>query len=173
MNMPPNYDITKGLVMDAAKMALDTGNVNYVLIWVPEASENKLKNLFDKTVCEHRDRKDVQDIALDWYFETVSRLHRSRKRVLYTFMKPDGLDESQIFQKVERAIEIGDVEELIGDIPYTKEGDLRQRFRHVMDKRNYDVNNIAAGRAYVSAFIDFIIYVHNLSTSIPGEEGHV
>jgi hypothetical protein len=37
MNMPPNYDITNGSVMDAAKMALETGNVNYVLLWVPES----------------------------------------------------------------------------------------------------------------------------------------
>jgi hypothetical protein len=41
-----------------------------------------------------------------------------------------------------------------------------------MDKKNYDVNNVAAGRAYVSAFIDFIVYVHNLTTSIPGEKSH-
>jgi len=172
MNMLLHYDARNGPVMKAAKMALETGNVNYVLIWVPEESENQLKNLLEKTFCKRRAQKDVHDVTIDWYFQMVSRLHRSGERVLYTCMKPDGLDESPIVPKVERAIEIGDVEEIIGGIPNTKEGDLRQRFRHVMNKRNYDVNNIAAGRAYVSAFIDFIVYVHNLYTSIPGEEGH-
>ena len=114
----------------------------------------------------------MQDVTIDWYFKTVNRLHRSGERVLYTCIKPDDLDESQIVPKVERAIEIGDVEEIIRAIPPIREGDLTQRLRNVMDKKNYDVNNVAAGRAYVSAFIDFIVYVHNLSTSIPGEEGH-
>ena len=48
--------------------------------------------------------------------------------------------------------------------------DVRERFHHVMGESYYDWNNSAAGREYVSAFIDFIIYLHNLSTSIPGEE---
>ncbi|MCX6701139.1 MAG: DUF6448 family protein [Methanomicrobiales archaeon] len=172
MNMVLHYDVRNGPIMKAAKMALQTGNVNYVLIWVPEESENQLKNLLEKTFCKRRDRKDVQDVALDGYFKTVSRLHRSGERVLYTCIKPDDLNESQIVPKVERAIEIGDVEEIIGAIPPTREGYLRQRLRNVIDKKNYDVNNVAAGRAYVSAFIDFIVYVHNLTTSIPGEKSH-
>jgi hypothetical protein len=167
-----HYDTRNGPVMKAAKIALETGNVNYVLIWVPEESENQLKNLLEKTFCKRRDGKDVQDVTIDWYFKTVSRLHRSGERVLYTCIKSEGLDENQIVVNLERAIEIGDVEEIMGGIPNTREGNLRQRLRNVMDKRNYDVNNIAAGRAYVSAFIDFIVYVHNLSASIPGEEGH-
>jgi hypothetical protein len=172
MNMPPNYDITNGSVMDAAKMALDTGNVNYVLIWVPEASENKLKNLFAKTVCERRDRKDVQDIAFDWYFETVNRLHRAGEGTLYTCMNLAGLDERSVVPKVKRVIETGEAEEIIGFIPKTQEHDFRHRFRHVMEKKNYDVNNVVDGRAYVAAFTDFIVYLHHIYTSIPREAGH-
>jgi len=37
---------------------------------------------------------------------------------------------------------------------------------------NYDVNNIAAGRLYVSAFFDFTGYVHNLTSEIPGNGDH-
>jgi cell division inhibitor SulA len=45
MNMPKYPDEMQGLVVKAAKMALETGNVNYVLIWLPEESENTIKNL--------------------------------------------------------------------------------------------------------------------------------
>jgi hypothetical protein len=38
-----------GPVMKATQMALATVNANYVLIWVPEESENTLKNLLEKT----------------------------------------------------------------------------------------------------------------------------
>jgi hypothetical protein len=171
MNMPPNYDITNGSVMNAAKIALDTGNVNYILIWVPEESENKLKNLFEKTVCERRAGKDVQDTSFDWYFETVNRLHRASEGALYTRVNPDGLDESPVVPKVKRAIETCEAEEIIGFIPKTQEHDFRHRFHHLIEKKNYDVNNVAAGREYIAEFIDFILYLHHLCTSSSGEAG--
>jgi hypothetical protein len=163
------YNPHNGPVMRAAKMALETGNANYVLIWVSEKSENTLKNLLEKTCCERSSRKNMQNGAIDWYFETVNRLHSVNRRMLYTCLKPGVLDESPIVLKVERAIETGNFEEIKGVIPNIHAGDVQQRFHYVMDKRNYEVNNIAAGRAYVSAFFDFIGYVHNLSSGIPGE----
>ena len=166
------YDPHNGPVMRAAKMALETGNANYVLIWVSEKSENTLKNLLEKTYCERSSRKNLQNRAIDWYFETVNRFHLANKGALYTCLKPGGLDENPIVPKVERAIETGNFEKIIGVIPNTHAADVREHFHHVMDKRNYDLNNIAAGRAYVSAFFDFIGYVHNLSSVIPGEGDH-
>ena len=158
--------------MKAAQMALVTGNVNYVLIWVPEESENTLKNLLEKTCCERSARKNMQNRAIDWYFDTVSRFYSANKVALYTCLKHGGLDESLIAVKVERAIETGNFEEIIGIIPDTHAADVRERFHHVMDKSNFDRNNIAAGRAYVSTFIDFLTYVHTLRTCIPGEENY-
>ena len=161
-----------GLLMKAAQMALVTGNVNYVLIWVPEKSENTLKNLLEKTCCERNARKNMQNCAIDWYFDTVCRYFSANKGALYTYLKHGGPDESLIALKVERTIEIGNFEEIIGIIPNTHAADVRERFHHVMDKSNYDRNNIAAGRAYVSAFIDFLTYVYTIRTCIPGEENH-
>jgi hypothetical protein len=167
--MLKHFDEIQGPVMNAAKMALETGNVNYVLIWVPEESENTLKNLLEKTCCERSSRKNMQNQALDWYFETVNRFHSAGRWSDYLNMKFEGLNKKPIVLKVERAIETGNFEEIRGFIPVTYVGDAKQRFQHVMNKRNYSVNNIAAGRAYVSAFYDFIGYVHNLSSKIPGE----
>jgi len=114
----------------------------------------------------------VQDIAINWYFETVKRLHRAGEKTLYACLKPAGLNESPVIPKAERPMETGNSEEQIGFIPKTMEDDFRHRFYHVMENKNYDVNNIAAGRAYVSALTDFIIYLHHIYPSIPGEAGH-
>ena len=140
-----------GLIIKAAQMALVTGNANYILIWVPEESENTLKNLLEKTCCEHSARKNMQNRAIDWYFDTVCLYYSANKGALYTCLKPGGLDESLIAVKVERTIETGNLEEIIGVIPNTHVADVKERFHHVMDKKNYDVNNSAAGRAYVSS----------------------
>ena len=157
-----HYDPQNAPVMKAAKMALATGNANYILIWVPEESENKLKNLLEKTCCEGSPRKNTQNHAIDWYFETVNRLHYAYGWPHYSGMKSGEFDEKSIVLMVERAIETGNLEEIIGVIPNTHSGEIRQRFCDVMNKRNYNVNNIAAGRDYVSSVIEFTVYLQNL-----------
>lgn len=114
-----HHDAGNGPIMKAAKMALETGNANYVLIWVPKESENTLKNILEKTCCERSARKNMQNCAIDWYFETVNRLHLAKRKMSYTCSKPGGLDECPIDLKVERAIETGNFEEMIGVIPDT------------------------------------------------------
>ena len=171
--MALQYYPENGPVMRAAKMALETGNANYILIWVPEESENTLKNLIEKTCCERSSRKNIQNLAINWYFQTVSRLKYANGWPHCPGMKSERSDEKPIVLMVERAIETGNIEEIIGVIPCTHAGDVRQRFHHVMDKRNYNVDNIADGRAYVSSFIDLIVYLNNLYTSISDEEGFV
>jgi hypothetical protein len=41
--MPPHCDTRDGPVITAARTALETGNVDFAPIWVPESAENELK----------------------------------------------------------------------------------------------------------------------------------
>jgi hypothetical protein len=169
MNMLNHFDEIQAPLMDAAKMALETGNVNYILIWVPEESENTLINLFERTCCQRRVRMEKYTVAAEWYFETVNRLHCARSWQQGPGVTSEMSDEKQIVLKVKRAVENGNIEEIRSVIPVTHARDVKERFQDVMNKRNYAVNNIAAGRAYVSAFTDFTGYVHNLFSGISGK----
>jgi hypothetical protein len=165
MNMPKYPDEMQGPVVKAAKMALETGNVNYILIWLPEESENTLKNLLEKTCCTRSSRMNMKNRAYDWYFEMVNRFFNiGRPRDNLTIR--GGLAEKPLDLKVDKAIESGNFEEIRDIIPVTHEADAKQRFLHVMNMRNYPVNNIAEGRAYVSAFFDFNRYMHDLYSGI-------
>jgi hypothetical protein len=115
----------------------------------------------------------MQDLAINWYFETVSRLHRAGEGLLYTNVNLAGLEKSPVVLKAMKAIETGDVEGVLRFIPNAMEDDFRHSFHHIMEKKDYDVNDVAAGREYVAAFIEFIGYVHLISTSIPIETGHM
>lgn len=157
-------DVIQGPVVKAAKMALETGNVNYILIWLPEESENTLKNLLEKTCCKRSSRMNMQNQAYDWYFATVNRFFSTSRSYDYLKTQFGGLAEKPLVLKVDTAIESGNFEEIRDIIPITHEADAKQRFLHVMNMRNYPVNDIAAGRAYVSAFFDFNRYVHDLSS---------
>lgn len=46
--MPPHCDTRDGSVVKAAIKALEAGNLNYVLIWIPQESEKELKGIFEK-----------------------------------------------------------------------------------------------------------------------------
>ncbi len=48
--MPPHCDTLDGPVVKAAKRALETGNVNLILLWVPKSAEEELRKAFEKTI---------------------------------------------------------------------------------------------------------------------------
>jgi hypothetical protein len=152
--------------------ALETGNINHVLIWIPEASEKELKNVFARTLRARKSGGDAQDVADDWFFETAIRLHRAGEGAPYTGMKPAGLNEGPVVPKAEKAIETGNPDESIGFILKTIEDDLKHRFHHVMDKKRYDVDDVAAGREFIEAFIGWVVYSHHLYVNVTGGGGH-
>ena len=94
--MPPHCDTRDGPVVKAAIKALETGNLNHVLIWIPKESEKELQRVFEKTLRARKAGKDAQDAADDWFFETAIRLHRAGEGAPYTGMKPAGLDEGPV-----------------------------------------------------------------------------
>lgn len=161
-----------GPVMKAAKMAMETGNANYILIWIPKESENTLRNLLERTCCENRSRKNTQNRAIAWYFKSVNRLHCMYGWPDCLDMKSEGSDMKKITLMVERAFETGNFEEINCIIPNTHTGDVRERFHNLMIKRNYSVDDVTAGRTYVSAFIAFITYLHSLSSGPAGKSDY-
>ena len=167
--MPPHCDTRDGPVVTAAKRALEAGNVNLILIWVPEEAEGEVRKAFDRAVRVRKAGKEPQDLADDWFFETVVRLHRAGEGAPYTGLKPAGLDEGPVVPRAEKAIARGNPEEVISFMLHVVEEDLQQRFKTVMEKARYDVNNVAAGRAYVQAFIGFVVYAHHMYAGITGK----
>src|SRR5512137_2844109 len=170
MNMLKYPDEMHEPVFKAAKMSLETGNVNHILIWLPVESENSLKNLLEKTCCIRSSRMNMQKQAYDWYFETVNRFYRSSSPPDHHRTQSPDLS-GKLVLKIDRAIESGNFEEIQDIIPVTHEADAKQRFQHLIKMRDFSVNNIAAGRLYVSAFFDFHHYVHDLSSGNISRKG--
>ena len=171
-SMPPHCDTRDGPVVKAAIKALETGNVNLVLIWVPNEAEKELKEAFEKTLRARKQGKDAMAVADDWFFETTIRLHRAGEGAPFTGLKPAGLDEGPVVPRAEKAIETGDPNEVIGFVMHTIEEELRHRFHQVSAKKKYDENNVAAGRQYVHTFINFVVYSHHLYMYVKGDGKH-
>jgi len=170
--MPPHCDTRDGPVVKAAIQALETGNVNYILIWVPAEAEAELKSAFEQTVSVRRHGGSARELAEDWFFETAIRLHRAGEGAPYTGLKPAGLDEGPVVPKAEKAIGTGDPGETIGFIVKAVEDDLKARFHRVMEKKTYNVNDVGAGREFIAAYIGWVVYSHHLYMNITGGGGH-
>ncbi|MEM3770484.1 MAG: DUF6448 family protein [Candidatus Bathyarchaeia archaeon] len=170
--MPPHCDTLDGPVVMAAKKALETGNINFILPWVPKKAEDELRRAFKKTLQARKLGKEAVEVADYWFFETAVRLHREGEGAPYTGLKPAGLDWGPIVPRADRAIEKGDAKEVIHFIMHAVEEELEKRFRHTMEKKNYDVNDVDAAREYVQAMLGFVLYAHHLYEFVKGGKMH-
>jgi hypothetical protein len=134
--MPPHCDTRDGPIVKAAIRTLETGNLNYILIWIPLESEKELKDIFEKTLRARKAGKYAKDVADDWFFENAIRLHRAGEGASYSGMKPAGLSEGPVVPRAEKAIETGNPNDTIDFILKIVKEDLTHRFHHVMEKKN-------------------------------------
>lgn len=151
-----------GPVVNAARKALATNNVNYALIWVQKESEPELRTVFDQTIAVRKLGDESKALADRNFFETLVRLHRAGEGAPYTGLKPAGRDLGPAIPAADRAIEtqrLADLEALI--VKDVRRG-LGEAFAQVQSKRNYDPNDVAAGREYVKAYVEYIHFVERL-----------
>ena len=151
-----------GPVVTAAKAALEAGNVNLVLIWVQKEYEDEMKRVFEKTMAVRKLSSEAKELADMYFFETLVRIHRAGESEPYTGLKPAGRDLGPAIPAADKAIGEGRLEPLSKLITEKVHDGLHERFKHVMEKRNYSRDNIAAGREFVEAYVLFLHYVEGV-----------
>ena len=170
--MPPHCDTMDGPVVTTAKKALETGNVNLILPWVPKKAEGELKKAFKRTLRVRKLGKEAAELADYWFFETAVRVHREGEGASYTGLKPAGLNWGPVVLRAEKAIATGDAKEAIEFLLHTVEHELHERFEKAMSRKNYDENDVTAAREFVQANLGFVLWSHGLYSFIKGGGGH-
>ena len=155
-------DTMNGPVVKAAQKALTTKNVNYILIWVEQKDENEVKAAFSQVLKVRRLNRDARSLADKYFFETVVRLHRTNEGEPYTGIKPVGTEIEPIVRVLDDAIDTGRSTTLLAELKPEVKPDVEGKFNRLIELRQYDVNNVAAGREYVRAYVTFIHYVETL-----------
>ena len=151
-----------GPVVKAAQKALATNNVNLVLIWVQKESEPELKAVFQQTMAVRKLSPEGKALADRNLFETLVRLHRKGEGAPYTGLKPAGRDLGPAIPAADRAIESGGTAALEALLIKNLRAELREAFARVQTQKSYDVNDVAAGRAYVKAYVEFMHFVERV-----------
>jgi hypothetical protein len=160
-----------GPVVKAAQKALASNNVNLVLVWVAPENEAELKDVFKQTVAVRKLNPETKALADRHFFETLVRLHRTGEGAPYTGLKPAGRDLGPAIPAADRAIESGDVDALESLMVKELRNSLRESFADVRAKQKYNPNDIAAGRAYVKAYVEYIHFVERLHESVTHAAG--
>jgi hypothetical protein len=145
----------------AARKALDTGNVNLVLVWVQKNDEAELRNAFQRARNVRKAGGEAKDLADMYFFETLVRVHRAGEGAAYTGLRPAGTIEPPV-AAADRAIETGKLQGLAKVIFDRTEKGLHGHFDQVMAKKKYNPNDVEAGRAYSSAYVEFVHYAERL-----------
>ncbi|MFB6110382.1 MAG: DUF6448 family protein [Halodesulfurarchaeum sp.] len=170
--MPPHCDTKDGPVVEAAREALETENVNYILPYVGPEQEAELEEAFEDTLAARKQGEKAQDVADQWFFETAVRLHRENEGEEFTGLRPAGLDRGPVVPRAETAIEEDDPSELIDFIQEQVRDEIEERFERVKENEGFDINDVEAAREYVSAKLDLTLYSHHLYQEIPDVEGY-
>ena len=151
-----------GPVVNAARKALETENVNLVLIWVQKEHADEIRNAFQKTLVVRKLSPQAKELADMYFFETVVRLHREGEGAPYTGLKPAGRDLGPAIPAADESIEKGSAEKLLKLLTDEVHEGLHKHFKAVIVKKNYNIDNIETGRQYVDSYVKFIHYVEGI-----------
>lgn len=154
-------DTLDGPVVAAARKALDTGNVNLVLVWVQKQDEPEIRNHFRKTMAVRKLDSQAKELADMFFFETLVRIHRAGEGAGYTGLKPAGIIELPI-GAADKSLETGKLQGVAKVISKRIEQGLHRTFEDVMKKKKYDPNDVTAGRTFASAYVEYTHYVERL-----------
>lgn len=161
-----------GPVITAAKKALETDNVNLVLIWVQPDDEANIRAAFDHTIKVRNLGAEAKELADMYFFETLVRVHRAGEGAPYTGLKPAGRDLGPAIPAADKAVEAGSAKEVLALLTEAVHHGLHERFVNVQKLKAYDKDDVAAGREFVKAYVEFLHYVEPIYGIATKAAGH-
>ncbi|HEY5509482.1 MAG TPA: DUF6448 family protein [Prolixibacteraceae bacterium] len=159
-------DTMDGPVIADAKKAITENNVNYVLKWVRTQDEAEIKEAFNLSMKVRVLSPEAKELSDKYFFETLVRVHRNGEGVPFTGVKPSGTPIDEKILAADKSIELRNLSPLKDLMPKDKMPELTKRFNKVMSLRNFNVNNVEAGRKYIEAYVQFFHFAEG------EEEGH-
>jgi len=165
-----------GPVVQAARRALESGQVNHVLIWVQKQDEPVIRSAFQRTLAVRKLGPEARELADTHFFETLVRIHRAGEGAPYSGLKPAGRDLGPAIPAADKAVASGAVEPVLELLTEAARGGLHRRFHEVIARKSFKPADVTAGREYVRAYVEFIHYVEGVygaaAGQTPSEPGH-
>lgn len=165
-------DALDGPVVQAARAALEKNDVNLVLRWVPMDREPDVRAAFARTVQVRAMGHDARELADEWFFETLVRIHRAGEGEPFEGLKPAGHIEPFV-NAVDQSLATGNADAVVAEVTAHQSQGIRERFARARSARLQADSSVEAGRAYVAAYVDYLHHVEALlKTAETGAAAH-
>ena len=155
-------DTLDGPVVSLARKALETGNVNLVLPWVPAEDEADIRKAFDQARSVRKLGGEARELADTHFFETLVRIHRAGEDAPFVGLKPAGRDLGPAVPAADKALESGSVAQVEKLLTEAIRKGVHAHFDAALRRRAFDPDDVKAGRAYVEAYVPYVHYVEQL-----------
>jgi Family of unknown function (DUF6448) len=151
-----------GPVVSVAQKALETGEVNLVLIWVQKPDEAEIKRAFEQTLVVRSLSTSARELADQYFFETLVRIHRAGEDAPFPGLKPTGCDLGSAIPAADNALGDGDaggVQKLLID---SLDRGVQEHFARARVTKDFDTNDALEGRKFVKSYVEYIHCVEAL-----------
>ena len=166
-------DTMDGPVVTAAKLALKTGDVTPALKWVRKTDEPEIRVAFVRTLNVRSLSPEAREMADNYFFETLVRVHRAGEGEPYTGLKPAGTEVEPAVAAADKALKVGSADALVKQVTAEVASGIQQRFAHAQEASKGAELGVDAGRQYVAAYVEFIHYVENVHQAVTGTASEV
>ncbi len=165
-------DTMDGPVVRDARTALEHKDVTPVLKWIQKDDELQIKTAFDLTLAVRAKGPEVRQLADQFFFETLVRVHRAGEGAPFTGLKPAGTPLEPAIREADSALESGSAERVVKLVTEAAAAGIRQRFAEVQEKQRHADHSVAAGREFVAAYVKYVHYVEGLHQSTQSGAAH-
>ena len=165
-------DTMDGPVVQAAKVALEKKDVTQVLKWVKPDGEAEIKATFAKTLVVRTNSVEARELADQFFFETLVRIHRAGEGAPFTGLKPAGTELGPAIEEADKALESGSVGKVVKLVTDEVIAGIHKRFAEAREKKEHADHNVEAGREFVAAYVEYVHYVEGLHQAAQGAGSH-
>ena len=164
-------DTLEGPVVSAARDALKSRDVTPVLKWVQPDDENAIRDAFARTLVVRPQSPAAAELADTWFFETLVRIHRAGEGAPFTGLKSEATAEPGIVA-ADHALVSGKLDDVAADTTAPLQTALKTKFERVRSLQAHADHNVAAGREYVAAYVDYVHFAERLAALAIPSAGH-
>lgn len=172
VNVQAHCDTAEGPAVKDGRKALETGNLNYALKWIPADGEAELRDVFEKAMKVRPLGVDAAELADRLFLETMVRIHRLGEGVGFTGIQPAGTQIDPVVKAADEAIALGSDADLLPMAPEERRAELDERFQAALAIKDFDVDDVAAGRRYLAAYVCFFKYAEGEDHEHHGNAGN-
>lgn len=148
-------DTMDGPTAADGKKALESNNINYALKWILPEYEDELRAIFEKSIKVRTLSPEAKELADTYFLENLVRIHRAGEGEPFEGLKPSGTPMDKKVAAADKCVEVGNLSPLDGMISPEELSELREKFEKVMTLKDYDINDVQAGREYIEAYVSF------------------